>query len=449
MEKEDIETHIVAFPFPAQGHINPMFQFCKRLASRGIKVTLITYVDEDLIRTNYAKHPSIKMESICNNSDENLTISSMEDYWKDFRSKLCTKLSEIVGKTQNMPISCLVYDSIMPWALEVAREFGVSGASFFTQSCAVSAIYNQFHQGLLEIPDEEACVSVGGMPLMVYRDLPTSVGQNLECPYHLSLMTTQFSNVKEADWIFFNSFDSLEHQVMKWMEIEYPLNLIGPAIPRNYLDNKEHGINLFKPNTNTYMDWLNSKEPSSVVYISFGSIAALPQNQMEQLANAFKSSKYNFLWVVRESEQNKLPTTFLEGTSDKGLVVSWCSQPQVLSHSSVGCFVTHCGWNSTLEALCLGVPMVAVPQWSDQLTNAKFIDDVWKVGVRVKVDGDGIVVKEELEFCIREVMEGDRADEMRENCEKWKRLANEAMEEGGSSDKNIDQFVAELKGNVY
>ncbi|WCJ21866.1 UDP-Glycosyltransferase superfamily protein [Euphorbia peplus] len=454
MDQEDFETQIIAFPFPAQGHINPMFQFCKRLASRKIKITLITYVDEDLIRNNYAKHPSIQMESICSSADEeNLTITTMEDYWNDFRSKLRRKLSEIVAKKQSVPISCLVYDSIMPWALQVARDFGVRGASFFTQSCAVSGIYSEFQKGVLQIPDEEACVSVRGMPLMmVYRDMPTSVKQNLECPYHLSLMTSQFSNVKDADWIFFNSFNSLEHEVIKWMEIEYPLKLVGPLIPSNYLDNraedKEHGMNLFKPNNNTYMDWLNSKKPHSVVYISFGSIASFPENQMEQVATALKTSNYPFIWVVRESEENKLPTTFLEETSDKGLVLSWCSQPQVLSHSSIGCFVTHCGWNSTLEALCLGVPMVAMPQWSDQLTNAKFIDDVWRVGVRVKVDGDGIVAKEELELCIREVMEGDRCNEIRENSEKLKMFAKEAMEEGGTSDKNTDEFAAKLKCNA-
>ncbi|PRQ46040.1 putative UDP-glucuronosyl/UDP-glucosyltransferase [Rosa chinensis] len=118
------------------------------------------------------------------------------------------------------------------------------------------------------------------------------------------------------------------------------------------------------------MKWLDSKEAGSVVYVSFGSLANLKKEKMEELAWGLNNSNYHFLWVIKESEKEKLPINFFEEISEKGLVVSWCSQLQVLAHKAVGCFVTHCGWNSILEALSLGVPMVAVPQWADQTTNA-------------------------------------------------------------------------------
>ncbi|KAJ6734283.1 GLYCOSYLTRANSFERASE [Salix purpurea] len=108
--------------------------------------------------------------------------------------------------------------------------------------------------------------------------------------------------------------------------------------------------------------------------------------------------------------------------------------------------MTHCGWNSTLEALSLGVPMVAMPQWTDQPTNAKYIADVWRVGVRLQANEKGIITKEELEKCTREVMGGETGDEMRRNSEKWKKLAMAAVGEGGSSDKNIIEFAAKLAG---
>ncbi|KAJ9173970.1 hypothetical protein P3X46_017052 [Hevea brasiliensis] len=127
-----------------------------------------------------------------------------------------------------------------------------------------------------------------------------------------------------------------------------------------------------------------------------------------------------------------------------GLVVTWSPQLEVLAHKSVGCFLTHCGWNSILEALSLGVPMVAMPQWSDQPTNAKFVTDVWQVGVKVKADEYGIVTKEEIERCVREVMEGEKGNEIRKNSEKWKKLACMAVDEGGKSDKNIEEFVTKL-----
>jgi len=125
-------------------------------------------------------------------------------------------------------------------------------------------------------------------------------------------------------------------------------------------------------------------------------------------------------------------------------VVRWCPQLEVLTHEAVGCFVTHCGWNSTLEALSSGVPMVAVPHWSDQSTNAKHIMDIWKMGLKVPVDEKGLVKQEAIENCIREIMEGERGEEIKKNALKWRKLAREAVDEGGSSDKNIEEFVAKL-----
>lgn len=234
------------------------------------------------------------------------------------------------------------------------------------------------------------------------------------------------------------------------MTSKSPIRLIGPTIPSMYLDkiledDKDYGLNLFQSNSETCLEWLDSKEACSVVYVAFGSIAALGDKQMEELAQALYTSNYYFLWVVRESEEKKLPRKFVQETSEKGLILTWCPQLKVLAHRSVGCFMTHCGWNSVLEALSLGVPMVAMPQWTDQPTNAKFIADVWQVGVRVKMDEEGIVGKEEIEQCVRQVMEGETANEMRKNCQKWKKLAKEAVDEGGSSDKNIENFVEELK----
>ena len=152
------------------------------------------------------------------------------------------------------------------------------------------------------------------------------------------------------------------------------------------------------------MEWLDNKSKGSVIYVSFGSMVPLDKEQMEEIAYGLRDINSYFLWVVRPSEETKLPKDFAK-KSEKGLVVTWCSQLKVLAHKAVGCFVTHCGWNSTLETLSLGVPTIAVPQWSDQITNAKFIVDVWKVGIRVPVDEKKIVRCEALKHCIREMME--------------------------------------------
>ena len=128
-----------------------------------------------------------------------------------------------------------------------------------------------------------------------------------------------------------------------------------------------------------------------MVYVSFGSTVW-----------GLKISNTHFIWVVRESEEKNIRIKFLEEITcdEKGLVVNWYSQLEVLSHKSVRCFMSHFGWNSTLEALSLGVPMIAMP------TNGKFIEDVWGVGIRVKVDEKDFVKREEVEMYVHKGNDG-------------------------------------------
>lgn len=149
-----------------------------------------------------------------------------------------------------------------------------------------------------------------------------------------------------------------------------PLMIIGPTIPSSYLDNQlendnDYGFDLYHLHPSACTNWLSTKPKGSVVYVSFGSMADLGEEQMEELAWGLLESNFYFLWVVRDSEKEKLPTKFKQETLGKGLLVGWCSQLEVLSSESMGCFFSHCGWNSTVEALSLGVPMVAIPQWTD------------------------------------------------------------------------------------
>ncbi|XP_010480357.1 PREDICTED: UDP-glycosyltransferase 75B1-like [Camelina sativa] len=181
----------------------------------------------------------------------------------------------------------------------------------------------------------------------------------------------------------------------------------------------------------------------------------LSKKQIEELARALIEYKRPFLWVITdklnreakiegedETEVEKI-ACFRHELEEVGMIVSWCSQIEVLRHRAAGCFVTHCGWSSTLESLVLGVPVVALPMWSDQPTNAKLLEESWKTGVRVRENSEGLVERGEIRRCLEEVME-KRAEKLKESTEKWKRLAIEAGGEGGSSDKNIKAFVESL-----
>ncbi|XWS31161.1 hypothetical protein CRYUN_Cryun23aG0053300 [Craigia yunnanensis] len=322
------------------------------------------------------------------------------------------------------PIHALVYDGFLPWALDVAKQFGIPSAVFFTQSCAINSVYYHVCRGLLQLPLPGPNVSLPGLPPLQVSELPSFV-----CLY--------------------GSYPAVFDMVVDWMSKFWKVITVGPTIPSMYLDkrlenDKDYGMNLFGPKTSACLSWLSGKPKGLVMYVSFGSYASLGVEQMVELAGALKGSNCYFLWVVRETEEAKLPNNFIEETLEKGLVVTWCPQLEVLSHESIGCFLTHCGFNSVLEALSLGVPMLAMPQWTDQGTNAKYVEDVWGIGIRVRPDDKGFVRREIIEQCIKELMEGEKGKEAKKNVIKWKNLAKKAVEEGGSSDKNMDEFVSKL-----
>ncbi|KAJ8638411.1 hypothetical protein MRB53_012678 [Persea americana] len=140
------------------------------------------------------------------------------------------------------------------------------------------------------------------------------------------------------------------------------------------------------------LEWLDSHPASSVVYLSFGSVVVLESDQMGEIAWGIQNSGRSFMWVGKsgdnEIEMRRLPKGFLEKTTWRGMVVKWCPQERVLSHPSVACFLTHCGWNSSRESLCCGVPVISFPQWGDQVTNAKFLEEVRGVGFRWAMEGN-------------------------------------------------------------
>ncbi|XWS09459.1 hypothetical protein CRYUN_Cryun40dG0086400 [Craigia yunnanensis] len=443
--------HVLVIPYPSQGHINPMLQFSKRLFSKGIKTTLaITLFIYKSI--NPESSAFVQIDTISDGCDQGgfAEAENAQDYIKRLETVGSKTLAELIvkHKESSNPIDCIVYDAAIPWALDVAKQFGLLVAPFFTQMCAVDYIYYNVHHGLLSLPISWTPVSIPGLPLLEHGDLPSFVCSS-EGSYaaYLGRALNQFNNLEKADCILVNTFYNLEDEVVDSMSKVCPLLTVGPTVPSIYMDkripdDKNYGLNLFTLDSSTSINWLSSKPPGSVIYVSFGSVTCLNKKQMGEIAWGLKQSDCYFLWVVRATEEAKLPKELIVETVDKGLIVNWSPQLEVLSNEAVGCFLTHSGWNSTIEALSLGVPMVAMPQWSDQTTNAKFVEDIWKIGVRVKADNDGLVSREQIESCIRQVMEGERAREMKENAKKWRDLAVEATSKGGSSDNNIDEFVS-------
>ncbi|KZV51512.1 hypothetical protein F511_37367 [Dorcoceras hygrometricum] len=454
--KEGGGPHCLVLSFPLQGHINPMSQFSKRLKHAGIaKITLVT--------TKYF------LKSVQNITDASFPVETISDGFDDGGAydvapgeafRRCSEhgsrtLAELVEKLRSSgsPADCVIYDPFYPWVLDVARKFGLVTAMFFTQPNFVNCIYFNAYRGELKLPvmDDTIRILPGGLPVLDRSDLPSFIQDYESDPQVSEIMMVQFRNVELVDWVFVNTFHQLEQQATDWLSKSMAIRTIGPTIPSMFLDKRipdddRYGLSIFSPITDPCLRWLDEQPSGSVVYVSFGSFATPKVEQIQELALALKSLDRPFLWVVRASEESKLPINYKEEiTRKKGLIVAWCPQLQVLEHAAVGCFVTHCGWNSTLEALSLGVPMVAMPQWSEQYTNAKFVEDVWRMGIRAKKDDSGLVGRAEIARCVKHVTEGETGEEMRSNALKWKDLARKAVDEGGSSDQNIQEFVSSLK----
>ncbi|KAH9726758.1 UDP-glycosyltransferase 74F2 [Citrus sinensis] len=440
MEEKIHRAHVLIVPYPSQGHINPTFQFAKRLASKGLKITLA--LTNFIYKSTKPSQPagSVQIDTISDGYDDgDLTkAESIHAFFQNMEAAGSKTLSELITKYKSTsnPIDCVVYDAFLYWALDVAKVFGLFAAAFFTQTCAVNFIYYLVHHGLLKLPVSSTPVSIPGLPLLELQDMPSFSGVQGKYSAYFEMVLNQFSNADRDDLLLVNTFYELESEVADSMAKFCPMLTIGPTIPSFYLDSRiqndsGYDLNLFTLDKSICINWLNKKPERSVVYVAFGSMACLANKQVEELAWGLKKSSFYFVWVIRETEEtNKLPKGFVDEIGDKGLIVNWSPQIEVLSNKALGCFLTHAGWNSTIEALSLEVPMVAMPQWTDQPMDAKFIEDVWKVGVRVGVDGDGIVRRDDIESCIREVMEGESGREMKMNAKKWRDLAIEAVSEG-------------------
>ncbi|KAI4989074.1 hypothetical protein ZWY2020_036391 [Hordeum vulgare] len=419
-------VHVLLLPYPSQGHINPILQFGKRLASHaGVRCTLA--VTRYLL--GQGRDPCPGAVTSPRSPTASIAAASAE---------------------KGRPVGAVVYDAFLqPWAPRVARRHGAACASLFTQAPAVNVAYAHVGAGRLTVPVVAGTVlpELPGLPAgLGPDDVPSFLAKPDECAAYMDLLVRQFVGLDADDHVLVNSFHELQPLESEYMASMWGAKTVGPTVPSAYLDNRlpddaSYGFHLHTPTTAATKAWLDARPARSVAYVSFGSIAALGPEQMVEVAEGLFNSGEPFLWVVRDSETSKIPDGFADKAGGSGLIVPWTAQLEVLAHDALGCFVTHCGWNSTTEALSAGVPMVALPHWSDQPTNARYIEDVWRVGVRARTGAGGVVRREEVERCVREVM---GSEGYRTRAAEWSVKTKAAMSDGGSSDRNILDFLREL-----
>jgi pathogen-inducible salicylic acid glucosyltransferase len=215
MEKNGYRAHCLVLTYPAQGHINPMMEFCKRLQHKGVKVTFV--ITNFISKTMHKEASSIALETISDGYDEGglAQAESIYAYEESFRRVGSQTLTQLIEKlsSSSSPVDCVVYDSLLTWALDIAKSFGLLGAVFLTQSCAVDNIYYHVHKGVLKLPLSETEILLLGSPPLQPQDLPSFISDFGSYPVYYDMLVGQFSNIDKADWVFVNTFYELEQEV--------------------------------------------------------------------------------------------------------------------------------------------------------------------------------------------------------------------------------------------
>ncbi|GLJ55185.1 hypothetical protein SUGI_1184240 [Cryptomeria japonica] len=260
-----------------------------------------------------------------------------------------------------------------------------------------------------------------------------------------------------------NTFHELEPLYVQHLKklTGKPFWAIGPVHPQNVSGRAGNVFTRGKTsdiNEQELICWLDSHIPRSVVYVSFGSFTPLSQEQAHALARGLESSEQPFVWAFKvppkiepASSESKtdhisiyLPEGFLERTKDRGLIIrGWAPQLVILSHVSVGAFISHCGWNSALESISLGVPILTWPMFTDQHFNSKLFAELG-VGIQFCQDKDAIPKEESVREAVTMALIGYKREEMRENAEKLKEMATNAIKLEGSSATDLRAFVSEM-----
>ncbi|KAJ4964715.1 hypothetical protein NE237_016564 [Protea cynaroides] len=470
---EEKEPHAVCIPYPGQGHINPMLKVAKLLHHKGFHISFVNteFNHKRLLKSGGPDSlkglSGFQFETIPDGLP-----SSDTDATRDIPA-LCQStsttclvpfrnlLSKLNAADNIPPVTCIVSDGAMSFTLQAAKEIGVPEVLFWTISaCSFLAYMHYPHlieRGLTPLKDVSYLSNgyldtpldwIPGMKGIRLRDIPSFIRTTNPDDFMLQHVMGEVARAYEASAIILNTFDSLEQDAVNELSRMLPrVYTIGP-LPLLLNQIKDDNLkfidsNLWKVESEC-LEWLDSKEPSSVFYVNFGSITVMTPQQLVELAWGLANSEQSFLWIIRPDlvvgDSAILPSEFVTQTKNRGMLASWCPQEQVLSHQSIGGFLTHSGWNSTMETICGGVPVICWPFFADQQTNCRYSCTHWGTGIEI----DNNAKRDEFEKLVRELMEGHKGKEMKSKAMMWKKKAEEATTPTGSSFLNFDKMVNQI-----
>ncbi|KAL6660834.1 hypothetical protein ACP70R_000218 [Stipagrostis hirtigluma subsp. patula] len=469
--------HVVVVPHPFSGNINPALQVAKLLHRHGAYVTFVN-TEHSHRRVQAAEGGAVR-------GRDGFRFEAMPDGLSDAErgardhglamlvstSQRCAApLRDLIARLNGTPgvppVTCVMPTGMMAFAVDVARELGIPAMVFWCGGAAALIVNMRIRElkerGYVPLKDESLLTNgyleravidwIPGMPPTSLADMSSFVRTTDPDDVGLRLKELDTKKCTNAGALILNTFEVLDAGILAALRAEYrrvyAIGSLG-ALFRHHRNGAAAaepadsiGLSLWKQDAEC-LAWLDTQEQGSVVYTNFGSHVVLTPEQLDEFASGLAATGHPFLWSVRENGAvgtAALPPAFAAEMAGRGRVAGWCPQEQVLRHPAVGCFLTHCGWNSTCESLAAGVPMVCWPGFADQFTNCKYACEVWGAGVRL----DAEVRREQVAMHVREAMANA---EMRASVARWKAEAEAAACPGGSSYENLQSMVRALSSS--
>ncbi|GLJ07814.1 hypothetical protein SUGI_0074570 [Cryptomeria japonica] len=415
-----LKPHVVVLAFPALGHSIPLLDLSRLIASQGLTASYVT------TPANVSRFQDSVVEAVNNGIDMRLVVlpTPPVDGLPEGRESV-----DLLPKASHGLIFALASKLQKPFNAWMERQFQRQGAA--APVCVVFERH-EIAQDFFNIED---------LTLDIVLRILQSIG-------------------KGCSGLIFNTFEELEPAYVEHLRnlTGKPVWAIGPLLPPNYFSGAAKGRGKKADvEVDELVQWLDPQSDSSVVYVSFGSQIFFTEQQIKALARGLEASLQPFIWAIKvtpriepatpcnaDLAREYLPQGFLERTKDRGVVIwGWAPQLLILSHPSVGAFMSHCGWNSTLESITLGVPTVGWPMFGDQFFNLRLLVELG-MGIQFCEHIPGIPEEEKVKEVLRLVLCDVKGNEMRARGQKLKKMARKAVEEGGSSKANVQAFASEM-----
>ncbi|KAL8556688.1 hypothetical protein ACS0TY_004222 [Phlomoides rotata] len=447
------KVHVLAVPCPAQGHVKPLMKLCRQIAKHGIKVTFVNIQSiHDKLVAGKEEDNIVQLASIpdapVEDDDKDDPFKLLKNLQITMPDSLQDLIQEINRSNPDEKVRFVIADTAVAWILDTAEKMGAEPLLFSPASAAFNTLMSHLpkllQDGILDINGKvtncEKITLSGDIPAWGIDELAWSFPQQPKNEKSfLELIVNHGGGKTNGDKLLvINTCYELESAACDLNPKSVP---IGPLLESNASSSSN-----FYPEDASCLNWLDTKPPGSVIYVSFGSMAVVSQQQLDELALGLELSGRAFLWIVRWDlaigSRAVYPDGFLERVSGIGMIVEWAPQEEVLSHPSVACFLSHCGWNSTLEGSSKGVPFLCWPFFMDQFHNQNYICDKWGTGLRIHPDGSGIKTTNEIKDKIDMLFCNEN---LKANAVSLKEICAKTVSEGGSSYNNFERFIEYLR----